>query len=196
MILHILQIGHPLLRKSTRQLSSEEILSEPIQALIFSMCETMRAAPGVGLAAPQIGESLQLIVIEDKSEYTTNTSAEQLALRERKPVPLHILINPKITEKKIEKVEFFEACLSVEGYIGVVPRSLIISVEALNEKAEPISINARGWYARILQHEIDHLNGILCTDRMKISTLMTCPNYIEHWLEKPISETLKILDAE
>lgn len=187
----ILQIGHPALRKPTLKLTTEEILDDRIQTLIHSMCETMRAAPGVGLAAPQIGESLQIIVIEDRPEYSKTLTHEQREIRQRIPIPLHILINPKITEKEAIQVEFFEGCLSTEGFIAVVPRAFKIKVTALNEKAELVNIQAQGWYARILQHEIDHLNGILCTDRMYPATLMTIPNYTEFWSGKSVPEVLR-----
>lgn len=186
----ILQIGHPTLRKKARELTKDEIFSEKVQALISEMCDLMRAAPGVGLAAPQIGQSVQIIVMEDRPEYTKNVSKEQLLLRDRSPFPLQILINPKIVEEKMEKAEFFEGCLSIEGYIGVVPRAREIRVEALDHKAEHLTIEAKGWYARILQHEIDHLNGVLCTDRTEISTLMTVDNYVQFWLDVPISQIL------
>jgi peptide deformylase len=180
MVIDILQIGHPTLRKKANELLAEQILSEEIQTLIANMCDTMRAAPGVGLAAPQIDSSLQIIVIEDKPEYTQGVPAEQLELRERRPVPLHILINPKIIISEPRQVEFFEGCLSVEGFIAMVPRFLKVTVEAFNEKAERIQIEARGWYARILQHEVDHLHGTLCTDRMDAATLTTMDNYLKY----------------
>lgn len=194
MVYEILQIGHPTLRKKATTLAIDEILSDEIQSLIGSMCETMRAAPGVGLAAPQIGAPLQIIVVEDKPDYTRSISKAALELRERIPFPLQVLINPKITEEQVEQVEFFEGCLSIEGYIGVVPRLLVITVEALNEKAEPVKLNARGWLARILQHEIDHLNGILCTDRMKMSTFMSIDNYVQFWMDKPLPKNEQAFD--
>ncbi len=192
---HIIQIGHPKLRAPTLPLSKSEILSDQTQQLISTMCEAMRAAPGVGLAAPQIAQSLKIIVIEDKAEYTKDVPKQQLLLREREPIPYHVLINPKIISEQTNGIEFFEGCLSIEGLITVVPRWLEVSVECYNEKAELVTINARGWYARILQHEIDHLNGILCIDRMKIRTLMTIDNYVTHWKDKPVEETCKSLEA-
>ena len=127
------------------------------------MRETMRQAPGVGLAAPQIGLSLQLAVIEDTAES---------AATERAPVPFHVIANPRL-ELGPEIVEFYEGCLSVEGYQAIVPRARSVRVHALNHKAEPIVIDASGWYARILQHEIDHLGGTLYIDRMRSRTLAT-----------------------
>lgn len=194
MIYPIVQVGHPALRTAACTLSKEEILSTNIQTLIESMTQTMHAAPGVGLAAPQIGESLQIIVMEDRAEYTQNASAEFLAERERKPFPFHVLINPKIIATKSQMREFFEGCLSVEGFVSVVPRILEITVAGLNEKGMPITIEARGWYARILQHEIDHLNKTLCIDRAKKNTTMTIDNYLHYWKDLAISEVCKRLE--
>src|SRR5579871_2223885 len=163
--MEILQIGEPVLRQMASSLSRDEITSESIQQLISAMIETLRNAPGVGLAAPQIGESLQLVVIEDRAEYIQKLSPEQAAERERSPVPLHVLINPKIIKQDDTKAEFFEGCMSTRGLMGLVPRALSVKVECLNEHGENTLIEARGWYARILQHEIDHLHGIINLDR-------------------------------
>lgn len=173
MTLEIAQTGDPVLRTVARTLSVDEIKSDAIQELIDQMRETMRAAPGVGLAAPQIGESLQLAVIEDRIDYLKHMSPEQLAALQRSPVDFHVIINPKLTMIGPATVEYFEGCLSVAGFMAVVPRAQSVRVECLNERAEPITITAHGWYARILQHEIDHLNGRLYIDRMQTRTFTT-----------------------
>lgn len=178
MKLAIVQAGDPVLRKQSRTLTREEILGPWIQVLIELMRDTMREAPGVGLAAPQIGESIQLAVIEDRAEYMKDASAEQLAARQRSPVPFHVIINPKLSFLDHASVEFFEGCLSVEGFAAVVSRATHVRVECLNERAEPVTIEAHGWYARILQHEIDHLNGTLYVDRMNSRTLTTAENLL------------------
>lgn len=184
MKLKIVQAGDPVLRQKSRELSKEEILSAPIQQLIKLMKETMHDAPGVGLAAPQIGESLQLIVIEDKPEYSQMLTTKQVENREREPVPFHVIINPKITLDQNSTVEFYEGCLSVAGYVGLVRRALNVKVECLNEDAKPVTIHAKGWYARILQHEVDHLHGNLCIDHMALTTLTTLENYNKYWKDK------------
>jgi peptide deformylase len=148
----------------------------------------MYAAPGVGLAAPQIGQGIQLAVIEDRQEYTREWTPQQLADRERQPVPFHVIINPKITLIGDERVEFFEGCLSLTDLMALVPRARKIRVECLDEKGEAKTIEASGWYARILQHEIDHLNGTMYVDHMYPRTLMTVENYTTHWREKTIAE--------
>lgn len=176
MILSIVQTGDPILRQTSRRLTLEEIKSSTIQQLIESMRDTMRDAPGVGLAAPQIGESLQLAVIEDRTEYINDVSADQLKERQRSAIDFHVIINPKISFVDDSAADFFEGCLSVVGFGAVVRRALNVRVECLNERAEPITIDAQGWYARILQHEIDHLNGTLYIDRMEPRTFSTTEN--------------------
>jgi peptide deformylase len=177
MILKIRQVGEPVLRQKARPLTVAEIRSDSIQFLIESMRATMYDAPGVGLAAPQIGLPLQLAVIEDKPEYLRKLSPEEISSRDRRPVPFQVLINPVITIDSSEAAEFFEGCLSLAGFTAVVPRARKAHVECFNERGEPVAIDAEGWYARILQHEIDHLNGTLYIDRMRPESLATLDNY-------------------
>jgi peptide deformylase len=181
MKLKIVQAGDPILRKQSRPLTKDEISSLSIQQLIDSMRDTMREAPGVGLAAPQIGESIQLAVIEDREVYINDLSADQLAARQRSTIPFHVIINPKLLFLDDSSAGFFEGCLSVAGYQAVVDRALKARVECLNERGEPVTINAAGWYARILQHEIDHLQGTLYIDRMKTRTFTTAENMLQFW---------------
>ncbi len=186
--LAIVQVGDPVLRQRARPLSLEELASPRIQKLIEDMRDTMRAAPGVGLAAPQIGESIQLVVIEDPPEYHAKLSAEELAARERASVPFHVLVNPTLTVRTDEVVHAFEGCLSFAGFTMIVPRARKVRVEALDEHGQRFVKVATGWYARILQHEIDHLNGIVCCDRMESRTLTTGANYSKHWHDKTVDE--------
>jgi len=189
--LDIVQLGDPVLRQKARELTSEEILSPEIQTLIQDMVATMRAAPGVGLAAPQIGKPVQVVVIEDMDH--SLLTAEQLIERDRQKISLHVIINPRMDIEETEAVEFFEGCLSVPQFTGLVPRAKSVRVECFNERAEPITIRAKGWYARILQHEIDHLNGILYIDRARLATLMTIENYVKLWKSKSRNEILASL---
>ena len=193
MPLTIVQAGDPVLRRPARPLRPNEMRSREIRELIEQMKETMYAAPGVGLAAPQIGQAIQLAVIEDRQEYTKDWTSEQLAERERKPVSFHVIINPKITLIGEERVEFFEGCLSLANLMALVRRARKVRVECLDEKGEPKVIEASGWYARILQHEIDHLGGAMYVDRMYPRTLMTVENYTKHWREKTMAELRKEL---
>jgi peptide deformylase len=186
MRLAIVQVGEPVLRQAGRSLSPAEIGTPEVQRLIELMRETMRQAPGVGLAAPQIGLPLQLAVIEDTGES---------AMTERSPVPFHVIANPRL-ELGGEFVEFYEGCLSVEGYQAIVSRARTVRVEALNHKGEPVVIDASGWYARILQHEIDHLHGTLYLDRMRSRTLSTASNFARYWAGVPIAEVLATLEQK
>src|SRR5215467_4782246 len=147
MKLKIVQAGDPILRQKSRVMSKDEIISPSIQYLIELMREAMREAPGVGLAAPQIGESIQLAVIEDRAEYLADLSADQLARYQRTVVPFHVIINPKLTVLDDSSAEFFEGCLSVTGFSAVVDRALNVRVECLNEHGKEVTINAQGWYA-------------------------------------------------
>jgi len=179
--LKIVQTGEPVLRQPARPLSEKEILSDEIQRLIRDMHETMTDAPGVGLAAPQVGLGIQLAVIEDREDLLKAVSAEELADKERRGVGFHVIANPGITPVGSEKVEFFEGCLSVAGFMAAVARARKVRVECLDELAKPRVIEASGWYARILQHEIDHLNGTLYIDRMHPRSFTTLDNYSRHW---------------
>jgi peptide deformylase len=164
MVLPIVQVGDPVLRAEAERVADIAQLAE----LIAEMRDTMRAAPGVGLAAPQIGRSLQLAVIEDSVED---------ANRERAPVPFHVIANPTLTFVGDEMVDAYEGCLSFNGFVMKVKRARRVRVEAIDETGASRVIEASGWYARILQHEIDHLRGIVCCDRMDSRTLATVENH-------------------
>jgi len=185
MKLKLLQVGEKVLREAARPLTREEILSDATQDLICSMQETLRDAPGVGLAARQIGLPVQLAIIEDLPEYWRELSETDLATRERRAVPFHVIVNPRITHQSDDPIEFFEGCLSLAGFTASVCRSREVAVECLNEKGEARTIRASGWYARILQHEIDHLNGTLYVDRMDSRTFMSLENYKRYWKQSP-----------
>jgi peptide deformylase len=150
---------NPILRKKARSISN---LTDPaLQKLIDDMIETLRQAPGVGLAAPQVAVSQRLAVVE----YSEDDDKELPAGAEPKPKKLYVIINPEITARSEEMVEGPEGCLSIPGYYGNVLRHQAITVKALNRKGKPIKIKAAGWLARIFQHEIDHLDGVLFIDK-------------------------------
>lgn len=180
MLLPIVQTGHPILRAVAKKLTHEEIVSDEIRELISHMRETMRAAPGVGLAAPQIGLAIQLVVIEDDADAKTKLSTAELARRERTPIPFHVLINPRLSPSGDEQVSFPEGCLSVDGFTATVPRLRSITVTALNEHGEEFTKEATGWYARIIQHEVDHINGMLYIDRMDTKSFSTNENFTKY----------------
>jgi peptide deformylase len=196
MILKIVQTGDPVLRTPARLLSEAEVRSAEIQRLIGLMRETMRDAPGVGLAAPQIGEPIRLLVIEDRAESQLPVSPERLAERERAPVPFHVIANPVLTVLDESPRLFFEGCLSVTGFAALTPRHAAVRVTGLDEHAEPVEIEARGWYARILQHETDHLDGRLYVDRMLTRSFMSDAAYRKHWQDKSVAEICAELGVE
>lgn len=159
-----LETSETTLRQQARELSIEEIQSNEVQLLIREMKEIMRNAPGVGLAAPQIGLSIQLAVIEDPEERLNQLPKEILKDRSRTPIPFHVIINPKIIRLDGKINYFFEGCLSIQNRVRITPRYDLVEVKYLDENGSPKTITAHGWYARILQHEIDHLNGKLYVD--------------------------------
>jgi peptide deformylase len=193
MRLKIVQAGEPVLRAQARRLTREEIISDEIQRLIRDMRETMRDAPGVGLAAPQVGVTLQLAVIEDREELLSSLPAEELAEKERKAVPFHVIINPEITLLGDARADFYEGCLSLPGFSAVVARARRVRVAYLDQRGVPQSVEASGWYARILQHEIDHLRGTLYIDRMETRTFTSLDNWSRFWKGKPVQDVVESL---
>jgi peptide deformylase len=185
-ILKIVQAGDPVLREPARPLTPAEIAGAETQQLIRDMRETMYDAPGVGLAAPQIGLPLQIAVIEDPESILDDVPPQELAAKERRPVPFHVIINPAVTRLGEEKAHFYEGCLSLAGFSAVVPRARTVRVEYLDESGAARVVEASGWYARILQHEIDHLRGALYIDRMQSRTFTSVDNWNRFWEGKPI----------
>lgn len=179
MVLNICTAGDPVLRQTARTLSHEEILSPTIQDLIKNMRETMWRAPGIGLAAPQIGQSLQLAVLEGRPEFHKKLNEAEIKEWQSALYDYSVIINPRI-ELLSSEVSAYEGCLSIPGFMASVLRSQSVRVTCLNEKAEPQLIEAEGFYARVLQHEIDHLNGVLYIDRMESGTFTTIENYKQY----------------
>jgi peptide deformylase len=196
MRLKIVQVGEPVLRKVARPLLTDEIGLAETQQLIEWMRDTMCDAPGVGLAAPQVGLAIQLAVIEDRAEYLKDIAPDVLAERERTPVEFQVLINPRIVERSDQQTEFYEGCLSLAGFSALVKRSRAVTVEYLDQKGTERRIEASGWHARILQHEIDHLNGSLYIDRMAARSFTTLDNFGRHWKQLPVAEARKALAIE
>ncbi|KAI7727393.1 hypothetical protein M8C21_009499, partial [Ambrosia artemisiifolia] len=146
----IVQAGDPVLYEPAQEVRVEEIGSDRVQNIIDDMVKVMRTAPGVGLAAPQIGIPLK--------------------------VSLTVIINPKLEKKGNKSALFFEGCLSVDGYRAMVERFLDVEVTGLDRYGQPIKVSASGWQARILQHECDHLAGTLYVDKMVKRTFRTVEN--------------------
>ena len=195
MRLKIVQVGEAVLRTPARPLTREEVTTDQITRLITDMRETMHDAPGVGLAAPQVGLPLQLAVIEDREDYLKAIPPAELTEKERAPVPFHVIINPKIELLGDDTAQFFEGCLSLTGFSALVPRSRKVRVTYWNEHTEEKSVLATGWYARILQHEIDHLQGTLYIDKMRPRSFTSIENLTRYWKTKTISEIVHDLNC-
>ena len=150
----IVTLPEPVLRKKARKVTD---FGPELQTLIDDMVETMRVAPGVGLAAPQVNASVRVIVVE----YGEEDEEEKAPL----PPKLYTVVNPEITRFSKESEVGSEGCLSIPGFAGDVDRPLAVTVKGLNRRGQPIRIKAEGWLARIFQHEIDHLDGVLFIDR-------------------------------
>ena len=151
----IVTLPEPVLRRRAHTITK---VDKNLQILIDDMVETMREAPGVGLAAPQIGLPERLIVVE----YYERAEDEE---KEDAPKKVWAVLNPEITKASEEKLMGVEGCLSIPGLVGEVERHASIQAKGLNRHGKPTKIKAEGWLARIFQHEIDHLNGVLFTDR-------------------------------
>ena len=151
----IVTLPEPVLRRKAHTITK---VDKNLQTLIDDMVETMRDAPGVGLAAPQIGLSDRLIVVE----YYERAEDEE---KEDAPKKVWAVLNPEIIKASEEKLMGVEGCLSIPGLVGEVERHAAVQVKGLNRHGKPMKIKADGWLARIFQHEIDHLNGVLFTDR-------------------------------
>jgi len=147
----IVTLPQVILRHKARKVSD---FGPDLQALVDDMIETMHQAPGVGLAAPQVGESTRLIVVEYGDEENEET-----------PPKLYVMVNPEITRASQDSVLGTEGCLSIPGIQGEVERQEAVTVKGLNRHGHPMTVKAKGWLARIFQHEIDHLDGVLFVDR-------------------------------
>jgi peptide deformylase len=173
MIRPIVQTGWPVLREPAAPYDPAKIGSKDFRTLVDDMFETMHEAPGVGLAAPQIGVSLQVIVIEDRPETIDSMDEDYVRERMRDVVPPMVLVNPSIELIGDDTVTFYEGCLSVAGFAAMTSRHAKVRVQALDHRGERIQLEWEGWPARILQHEIDHLKGTLYIDRMDTRTFTT-----------------------
>ena len=147
----IVTIPDDVLRRKAHKIKN---FGPDLQSFIDDMVDTMRDAPGVGLAAPQVGVSQRVIVVEFGDEED-----------EEAPTKLYIIINPQVTRFSKERLDGMEGCLSIPGFAGEVERSESVTLKGQNRHGKPVRIKAKGWLARIFQHEIDHVNGILYVDR-------------------------------
>jgi peptide deformylase len=159
-----------VLRDAAEPVPAPRLDTRELRALAEVMTEVMREAPGVGLAAPQIGIPLQLIVLEETEANMGLLDPEESAARGRVPFPLTAIVNPVLRPIGEARATFAEGCLSVPGYAADVERFAEVEVEGLDLSGKPLRWRVSGWPARILQHEVDHLRGILYIDRMDSRT--------------------------
>jgi peptide deformylase len=170
-ILKVARMGHPVLRAQARRLEKGEIRSVPIQKLIDDMIDTMHEYRGVGLAAPQIHEGLRVFVASLDAGEEDETEVETLAI-----------INPEITILGSDVVDDWEGCLSIPDIRGRVPRAREITVRAMDRNGDRIELHAHDFHARVIQHETDHLDGVLFVDRMKsYESLTFLDEYSRFW---------------
>lgn len=162
----IVQTGHPILRERAAEVTVQQIETPQFQQLVDTMIAVMRQAPGVGLAAPQIGVSMRVIVLEDTEQASAHLAPQERHEREREPFRLRVFVNPVLRPQGKESRLFLEGCLSIAGYAAVVERHRQVEVSGLDRYGKPQTWLTHGWPARILQHEVDHLDGVLYVDRM------------------------------
>jgi peptide deformylase len=178
----IVQAGHPALRQRAAAFDGQ-LPADQLARLIDLMRQVMHEAPGVGLAAPQLGIPLQLAVMEDQFD----VDPEAAGLRQRSPLEFLAVLNPRYTAQGPGVASFYEGCLSLNGLQAVVarPENVLLGFERPDGSA--VQQEFSGWQARIVQHETDHLNGILYLDRAQLRSLSTNTEYAAHWAEPGIS---------
>lgn len=180
----IVRAGHPVLRAVAHPYDGQLDAAE-LAALVGVLHRTMRAAPGVGLAAPQVGLSLALAVVEDPG-----VRDERVAdVRERAPLPLRVLVNPAYEALDDELAAFYEGCLSVPGYQAVVGRHRRVRLTGYDETGAALDEALVGWPARIVQHETDHLRGTLYLDRAELRSLAAADELGTRWASEPRPES-------
>ena len=178
-LLKVARMGHPVLRAKAQPLPPSEIKHPRIQQLIDDMFATMREYSGIGLAAPQIHEGLRLFVAGVRS-----ADGGALELSDDVDMPYIALINPEITPVGGEAIEGWEGCLSIPDIRGLVPRANRVHVRAYDRQGRGIEFEAQGLPARVIQHETDHLDGVLFFDRMaSFESLTFNDEYRRYWMD-------------
>ena len=173
-ILKVARLGHPVLRQQAEPVAPADIRSAHVQQLIDDMIETMHEYDGAGLAANQVHVPRQIAVIE---------VAKNPRYPDAPEIPLTVLINPMVTPTSEEIEEGWEGCLSVPDMRGVVPRYTAVRLECLDRQGKPVDLVAKDFFARVIQHETDHLNGIVYVDRIRdMRTLSHIAEWQRHWL--------------
>lgn len=181
-ILKVARLGHPALRARARALDPAEIRSPAVQQLIDDLFETMHEYQGVGLAAPQVHQSVRLFV----AGFPPSREGRE-GDSERERVPEITLINPEVKPEGPETVEDWEGCLSIPDIRGRVPRARRVIVRAYDRRGKLIELRAAGFTARVIQHETDHLDGVLFVDRMpSFETLTFLDEFGRYWSSQEV----------
>jgi peptide deformylase len=183
----IVQVGSTVLRRRAMDVEPSLLSTPAFARLVEIMVGVMRTAPGVGLAAPQIGVPLRIFVAEDDEERLSRLTDEARALRGRVGLPLTVLVNPRVVATSRDEATFYEGCLSVRGYGALVARAA-----AVNASGRAVSLDLAGWPARIMQHEMDHLDGTLYVDRM-LSRSLAGEDELGRLSGLPVAEVMKEL---
>ncbi|GGQ77448.1 peptide deformylase [Streptomyces asoensis] len=189
--LPIVAAGDPVLRTGTERYDGQ---LEPalLARFVEALRTTMHAAPGVGLAAPQVGVELRIAVIEDPAP----VPQEMRLVRGRVPQPFRVLVNPSYEAAGPARAAFFEGCLSVPGYQAVVARHAEVRLTGSDEHGRPLDEVFGGWPARIVQHETDHLDGVLYLDRAEPRSLCANQAVLERWTQPTAEEAARALGFE
>ena len=178
-ILKVARMGHPVLRAKAHPVPPSEITSPGIQQLIDDMFETMREYSGIGLAAPQVHQGLRLFVAGLRV-----SEASVPELNDDVDMPFITVINPEVTAIDAEVISGWEGCLSIPDIRGLVPRASRVRLKAYNRQGKLVDLEAQGLPARVIQHETDHLDGVLFFDRMRsLESLTFSDEYRRYWVE-------------
>jgi peptide deformylase len=190
----IVQAGDVVLRQRACEVPAALLGTPALHSLVSIMIEAMRRAPGVGLAAPQIGVPLRLFVAEDQEERVEQIPAETREERGRVALPLVVVVNPTVVADGKEQATFYEGCLSVRGYGALVTRANAVKVSGTDHEGRELSLRLEGWPARIMQHEMDHLEGTLYVDRM-LTRSFASEGELARLSSEPVSDVLDELVA-
>ena len=175
-VLKIAKLGNPVLRQVAKPLDLNDLVGISMQTFIDDMIETMHHEGGVGLAAPQVNRSIQIVVLE---------YAENERYPDEVSIPLTVLVNPVLSDYSQETKEGWESCLSLVDFRGLVPRSTTVTLDAYDRQGKKIQKTVSGFEAVVLQHELDHLKGFVFLDRMKdLTQLSYQEEFEEFWLKK------------
>ena len=175
-VLKISKLGNPVLRQVAKPIDLNDLAESSMQTFIDDMIETMHHEGGVGLAAPQVNRSIQIVVLE---------YAENERYPDEVSIPLTVLVNPVLSDYSQETKERWESCLSLVDFRGLVPRSTTVTLDAYDRQGKKILKTVSGFEAVVLQHELDHLKGFVFLDRMKdLTQLSYQEEFEEFWLKK------------